>query len=182
LGILVKNKTGQPYIQSCGTRTFTFGTVDLTSLEGAKWYAEEVIGKLMIRQSNTSGWMADFGEYLPFDAIFGAGVDPLLEHNRFPETWAKINRHAIQNMNKASIQLSLINLPSEISLFPLHPSSPSLSFFLSSFPSLWISLFLSLGPPFFTSLVLSSFFSLSPRLCALPCMSVLVQFCPSYSS
>eukprot|EP00466_Bigelowiella_natans_P005925 jgi/Bigna1/49856/estExt_Genewise1.C_580056 len=105
LGYLVLNSSGQPYLQHCGAKTFSFGTVDLTNDQAAKWYAEEVIGKLMLQNSNTSGWMADFGEYLPFDAASlggggGGGKSGYLEHNRFPELWARVNQHAIRYMKR----------------------------------------------------------------------------------
>lgn len=41
-----------------------------------------------------SGWMSDFGEYLPFDGQLFEG-DAHDVHNRFPELWAGINQEAI---------------------------------------------------------------------------------------
>ena len=41
------------------------------------------------------GWMADFGEYVPFDAVLHDGTSPSTIHNRFPELWAKVNRDAV---------------------------------------------------------------------------------------
>eukprot|EP00899_Mesostigma_viride_P012381 jgi/Mesvir1/21143/Mv14191-RA.2 len=42
------------------------------------------------------GWMADFGEYLPFDAVLWSGESTSTAHNRFPEMWADINRRAVE--------------------------------------------------------------------------------------
>lgn len=42
------------------------------------------------------GWMADFGEYLPTDAVLHAG-DPAAVHNLYPEMWATANRRAIRD-------------------------------------------------------------------------------------
>lgn len=41
-----------------------------------------------------SGWMADFGEYVPFDSRPTGGSAYEL-HNRFPEEWAQTNRDAV---------------------------------------------------------------------------------------
>ena len=35
-----------------------------------------------------SGWMADFGEYLPTDVRLADGSDPMVMHNRWPVLWA----------------------------------------------------------------------------------------------
>jgi alpha-glucosidase len=42
-----------------------------------------------------SGWMADFGEYLPVDSVLYDG-DPKELHNQWPAIWAKLNREAIE--------------------------------------------------------------------------------------
>ena len=34
-----------------------------------------------------SGWMADFGEYLPIDLKLKDGSDPKLMHNAWPVKW-----------------------------------------------------------------------------------------------
>ena len=41
------------------------------------------------------GWMADFGEYLPVDAVLRHG-DPKKLHNLWPVLWAKVNREAVE--------------------------------------------------------------------------------------
>jgi alpha-glucosidase len=40
-----------------------------------------------------SGWMADFSEYLPLDAVLHDG-DAATVHNAFPALWAQVNRNA----------------------------------------------------------------------------------------
>lgn len=42
------------------------------------------------------GWMADFGEYLPFNGKLASGEDPVLAHNRYPEDWAALNRRVLR--------------------------------------------------------------------------------------
>eukprot|EP00854_Cymbomonas_tetramitiformis_P020636 gene20636-24738_t len=41
------------------------------------------------------GWMADFGEYLPFDAQLYAGSAAEV-HNDYPRLWAELNQQAVQ--------------------------------------------------------------------------------------
>jgi len=42
-----------------------------------------------------SGWMADFAEWLPHDAVLASGEDPMLAHNRYPLEWAKLNAEVL---------------------------------------------------------------------------------------
>ena len=88
-GFLVKDKTGAPYILASGSTSFTFGTVDLTNDAAVLWYSN-IIQENML-DCDQSGWMADFGEYLPFDSAVFKGTAPV-EHNKFPENWAAVNR------------------------------------------------------------------------------------------
>lgn len=44
----------------------------------------------------SSGWMSDFGEYLPFDAVIANG-DASTYHNLYPQRWAEVNRAAVQS-------------------------------------------------------------------------------------
>ena len=41
------------------------------------------------------GWMADFGEYLPFDAVLASGESAAAVHNRYPELWSEVNAAAL---------------------------------------------------------------------------------------
>jgi alpha-glucosidase len=53
----------------------------------------------MIREQmldiGASGWMADYGEALPFDSVLYSGEDPAVYHNRYPEAWARLNREVL---------------------------------------------------------------------------------------
>lgn len=46
------------------------------------------------------GWMADFGEYLPIDAVLYSGEDPAIIHNQWPAIWAKMNQEAVAECGK----------------------------------------------------------------------------------
>ena len=47
-----------------------------------------------------SGWMADFAEYLPVDAMFSDGRSGLDLHNEYPVLWAKMNREAVEEAGR----------------------------------------------------------------------------------
>ena len=92
---LVKNKDGNPYLIK--STTFYAGIVDLTNPKAYQWY-KDIIKKNMIGKG-LSGWMADFGEYLPTDSIvYGGDAEKL--HNKWPTLWAKCNLDAIKEAGK----------------------------------------------------------------------------------
>ncbi len=89
-GYLVMDETGGPYIE---TSFIDFGIVDLTNPAAREWY-KGIIRTNMIG-IGTAGWMADYAESLPFDAMLHSGVDPYAYHNVFPEVWQELNQEAI---------------------------------------------------------------------------------------
>ncbi len=95
-GYLIKNQKGEDYlIQTVG---FPAYLIDLTNPAAVKW-TKELIKKNMI-DVGLSGWMADFGEWLPFDAKMHSGIDAKVYHNQYPVDWARINREAIKEAGK----------------------------------------------------------------------------------
>src|SRR5918995_2458513 len=50
--------------------------------------------------NGASGWMADFGEGLPYDAVLSSGADPKTYHDRYAEEWARVNREAIREAGR----------------------------------------------------------------------------------
>ncbi len=95
-GYLVKNPQGENYLIT--TAGFPAYLIDLTNPEAEKWI-KEIIKKNMI-DMGLSGWMADFGEWLPYDAVLFDKRDPKLYHNVYPVDWARINREAISEAKK----------------------------------------------------------------------------------
>jgi alpha-glucosidase (family GH31 glycosyl hydrolase) len=96
LGYLIKRPDGEPYeIDSGG---FTGTLVDLSLPEAFAWY-KEILKEQMVERG-LSGWMADFGEAVPFDAIVADGPASRL-HNRYPELWAKLNREVLEESTLA---------------------------------------------------------------------------------
>jgi sulfoquinovosidase len=82
----------EPYLVDFGE--FTCGMVDFTRREAVEWFEEEVIGRNLL-DFGLSGWMADFGEYLPVDVRLASGEEGTLAHNAWPVLWARVNAEAV---------------------------------------------------------------------------------------
>lgn len=92
---LAKDVVGNNYFVDFGE--FNCGIIDFTIPEAYNWY-KEVIKENLIN-FGLSGWMADFGEYLPTDCYLKNG-DALIEHNRWPGLWAKLNWEACKESKR----------------------------------------------------------------------------------
>jgi alpha-glucosidase (family GH31 glycosyl hydrolase) len=94
-GYLVHTPEDAPYLIQ--NTSFSAGLVDLTSPEARRWMKDvlrdEVLGV------GASGWMADFGEALPYDARLADG-DAKQAHNAYPEEWARLNRELLQEVGR----------------------------------------------------------------------------------
>lgn len=95
-GYCVKNKAGNDYYVTI--TTFPAAMIDLTNRNAYEWI-KGIIKKNLI-DFGFSGWMADFGEYLPTDCVLASGEDPELVHNTWPALWAKANREAVEEAGK----------------------------------------------------------------------------------
>jgi sulfoquinovosidase len=96
-GLLVEKRDGSPYLIK--NTDFFAGLIDLSNPDTRAWI-KGVIKDEMIGKAHASGWMADFGEALPFDGKLSGGADPAVWHNRFPEEWARVNREAIEEAGR----------------------------------------------------------------------------------
>jgi len=92
----IKNAEGSDYYVTI--TTFPTAMIDLSNPESRIWI-KGVIKKNMIG-IGMAGWMADFGEYVPADAILHSGENPEVYHNRYATEWAKINCEAIGEAGK----------------------------------------------------------------------------------
>lgn len=90
-GLLVRNRDNDVYRVDFGE--FYCGVVDLTNPRAFEWYKGVIKNNLI--GIGLSGWMADFGEYLPTDCVLYSGEDPVLLHNRWPAIWARCNYEAV---------------------------------------------------------------------------------------
>ena len=95
-GYLVKNREGEPY--AVKTTDFSAAFVDLTN-PGARAWIKDVVQEELIG-NGASGWMADFGDSLPYDAVLHSGANPKSYHNRYAEEWAGVNREAIREAGR----------------------------------------------------------------------------------
>lgn len=90
-GYFVKRPDGGDYLFDFGE--YNCGVVDLTMPEAFSWYKNVIINNII--GLGMRGWMADFGEYLPYDAVCYAGTGKET-HNEWPVLWAKCNREAVR--------------------------------------------------------------------------------------
>ncbi len=96
-GLLVEKRDGSAYLIK--NTDFFAGLIDLSNPATRAWI-KGVIKDELIGKAKASGWMADFGEALPFDGKLSGGADPAVWHNRFPEEWARVNREAIEEAGR----------------------------------------------------------------------------------
>jgi alpha-glucosidase len=90
-GFLAKDASGGDYLVDFGE--FEAGIVDFTNPAAFSWFAS-VLRREMI-DLGLGGWMADFGEYLPTDAVLADGTSAEMAHNAWPAMWARCNREAV---------------------------------------------------------------------------------------
>lgn len=90
-GYLIKTPAGEPYLIL--NTSFSAGLIDLSNPAAREWIKQVIQDELIA--TGARGWMADFGEALPYDAVLHEGT-PVDWHNRYPEEWARVNREAIE--------------------------------------------------------------------------------------
>src|SRR5829696_5055711 len=95
-GYLVKNQEGEAY--RIRNSDFSAGMVDLTNPRARTWIKSVIKGEVI--DAGASGWMADYGEGLPYDAVLFSGADPRTYHDRYAEEWARVNREAIREAGR----------------------------------------------------------------------------------
>eukprot|EP01117_Protostelium_nocturnum_P012774 TRINITY_DN4729_c0_g1_i2.p1 TRINITY_DN4729_c0_g1~~TRINITY_DN4729_c0_g1_i2.p1 ORF type:complete len:567 (+),score=183.14 TRINITY_DN4729_c0_g1_i2:379-2079(+) len=96
-GYFALNGSGEVYLVDFGE--FHCGVVDFTNPEAFRWFKERIIGQNML-DFGLSGWMADFGEYLPTDVKLFSGEDAKMMHNAWPTIWAQVNSEAVEERGK----------------------------------------------------------------------------------
>jgi alpha-glucosidase len=94
-GFLVQTQDGQPYLIE--NTSFSAGLIDLSNPAARTWVKQVIKDELIA--SGASGWMADFGEALPYDGKLHVGT-PVKAHNRYAEEWQKVNREAIEEAGR----------------------------------------------------------------------------------
>jgi len=92
-GYFVRNAAGEVY--KLPVTAFEVALLDLSNSEARRWM-KDVITEEMIRKAGCRGWMADFGEALPFDAIMSNGFTGEQYHNTYAIEWMRLNREVVE--------------------------------------------------------------------------------------
>ena len=92
----VKDGVGKDYYVKI--TTFPAAIIDVTNAAAVEWI-KGVIKKNMI-DLGLHGWMADFGEHLPVDAVMKSGEPAQSVHNSYPALWAKANYEAVKEAGR----------------------------------------------------------------------------------
>lgn len=95
-GFLVHRADGTVYTEDFGE--FFAGMMDFTNPDAVAWY-KNLIKREMIALG-LSGWMADFGEALPCDAVLFSNENAERMHNKYPAMWAKVNFEVVRDVQK----------------------------------------------------------------------------------
>jgi len=100
-GDVYAEATGAGYgIHDSTGATYTFNSaifdpasmLDVTNPAGVAWAMSVMTEAIAM---GADGWMADFGEWQPTDAVLASGEDALAVHNRYPVDWARMNQQML---------------------------------------------------------------------------------------
>jgi sulfoquinovosidase len=86
-GYTIRDETGAPYLFT-GVKLSDTTLLDLSNPTAVAW-ASEIHADVL--RAGADGWMADFAEWLPTDAVLFEG-DARLAHNRYPADFQRMNR------------------------------------------------------------------------------------------
>lgn len=87
-------KRGNGEIYDIEVTAFEVGLFDLTNPEARRWIKDLIVEEFL--GAGCSGWMVDFAEALPFDAVLASGESAASYHNQYPVDWMRVNREAIE--------------------------------------------------------------------------------------
>ncbi len=92
-GYFVKDENGDTLM--IPVTAFDVALLDFTN-EAARTWMKDVLIDELVENASCAGWMVDFAEALPFEAILHDGSDAADYHNRYPVEWMRLNREAIE--------------------------------------------------------------------------------------
>lgn len=92
--LMVQTTEGEPYLWSSPTLEQT-GALDLSDPQAHAWAQARMTDLLDI---GFTGWMADFAEWLPPDAVL-AYADPVDDHNAQPLWWQQANAQLLADLD-----------------------------------------------------------------------------------
>lgn len=99
-GHFVMSPDGGAYLFS-GVTFQPTGLADLSKPETREWVKGYLRDAL---DAGFTGWMADYGEWLPHDAVLASGEDPLEAHNRYARDWAQLNQEVLDERKADGVQ------------------------------------------------------------------------------
>ena len=91
-GYLVHNSDGTIALIKQGG--FDAAIVDITNPAARSWFKEIIRTQLL--GNGMRGWMADFGEALPYRSRLFSGADSAIYHNLYPQQWGELNREVLR--------------------------------------------------------------------------------------
>lgn len=95
-GYLVENQDGEVYLfQDPAFRNASM--IDLSNPDAVAWL--QGFQKTAARDLGIDGWMADFAEWLPVDAVLDSGEAGWEFHNRYPLAWQQANRASLEEVH-----------------------------------------------------------------------------------
>ncbi len=94
---VIAKADGTPYTFE-GVRFTQTTLVDLSNPAARDWMAAALSAALAL---GMDGWMADYAEWLPFDAKLASGADPEAAHNLYPVEWQKLNQRVLSQSPEA---------------------------------------------------------------------------------
>jgi len=93
-GYLVKREDGTDYLFT-GAKFTETGLLDVFNPAARAWAVDKMRAAIAL---GADGWMHDFAEWLPTDAVTASGSGADL-HNRYPVAWQELAREAIDGVN-----------------------------------------------------------------------------------
>jgi len=93
---LIRNTEGDVY--NFTISTLTGSLIDLSNPDAVEYFKGFA---RIARDMGISGWMSDFGEWLPYDAVLHAGNAPE-SHNMYPTAWHKASLDVLQETDSVS--------------------------------------------------------------------------------
>jgi alpha-glucosidase (family GH31 glycosyl hydrolase) len=101
----VKTSRGAPYLFD-GVTFKPTGLADLSRPETREWVKRYL--RLSLDQG-FKGWMADYGEWLPHDAVLASGENALEAHNRYPTEWVRLNAEVLKERDPTGARLAFFS-------------------------------------------------------------------------
>jgi alpha-glucosidase len=93
-GWLIENAAGESYVHFAPNGMSS--EPDVTQ-EAARDYVKGFL-RAMVTDYGMDGWMSDFGEWTPIDAVYASGVNPVAEHDLFPIAWMRMSREVMDEL------------------------------------------------------------------------------------